>query len=131
MRQRPMRRPRGSDADHLHVDRRHTMRDDQQAAEPSRDAPAGWDSNDVRNGSRPKTVLTEARSQVEIEVPQDRDGTFKPQIVKKRNEGDRRRRDRPQPLSERRDQRVDQCALCRASGVRHAAGFGQRHVRRC
>ncbi len=38
----------------------------------------------VRNGSRPKTVLTDAVGKVEIEVPRDRAGTFEPQIVKKR-----------------------------------------------
>jgi putative transposase len=46
--------------------------------------PEGRDSTNVRNGTRPKTVLTEATGQVEIEVPRDRDGTFEPQIVKKR-----------------------------------------------
>ena len=38
----------------------------------------------IRNGTRPKTVLTEATGQITIEVPRDRDGTFEPQIVKKR-----------------------------------------------
>jgi putative transposase len=42
------------------------------------------DSTNIRNGTRPKTVLTEATGQVEIEVPRDRDGSFEPQIVKKR-----------------------------------------------
>ncbi|MEA9985797.1 IS256 family transposase [Subtercola sp. RTI3] len=41
------------------------------------------DASNVRNGSRPKTVLTEATGHVQIEVPRDRDGTFEPQIVKK------------------------------------------------
>jgi putative transposase len=41
-------------------------------------------SGNVRNGTRPKTVLTEASGQVGIEVPRDRAGTFEPQIVKKR-----------------------------------------------
>jgi len=45
---------------------------------------AGSDSGNVRNGTRPKTVLTEAAGQVQIEVPRDRAGTFEPQIVKKR-----------------------------------------------
>ncbi len=44
----------------------------------------GRRSSNVRNGSRPKTVLTEATGQVTIDVPRDRDGTFEPQIVKKR-----------------------------------------------
>jgi putative transposase len=47
-------------------------------------ADPGRDSANVRNGSRPKTVLTEATGQVTIEVPRDRDGTFQPVIVKKR-----------------------------------------------
>jgi putative transposase len=42
------------------------------------------ESGNVRNGTRPKTVLTEATGQVQIEVPRDRAGTFEPQIVKKR-----------------------------------------------
>ena len=42
------------------------------------------ESGNVRNGSRPKTVLTEASGQVQIEVPRDRAGTFEPQIVRKR-----------------------------------------------
>lgn len=45
--------------------------------------PDGEDRN-VRNGTRPKTVLTEATGQVTIDVPRDRDGSFEPQIVKKR-----------------------------------------------
>ena len=32
----------------------------------------------IRNGTRPKTVLTEATGQVQIEVPRDRDGSFQP-----------------------------------------------------
>jgi transposase-like protein len=47
-------------------------------------APAGNESGNVRNGTRAKTVLTEATGQVGIEVPRDRDGTFEPQIVRKR-----------------------------------------------
>src|SRR6516165_8996612 len=45
---------------------------------------AGNETGNVRNGSRPKTVLTEGTGQVPIEVPRDRAGTFEPQIVKKR-----------------------------------------------
>jgi transposase-like protein len=44
----------------------------------------GRESSNVRNGTRPKTVLTEATGKVEIEVPRDRDGTFEPVIVRKR-----------------------------------------------
>ncbi|WP_426623730.1 IS256 family transposase [Leifsonia sp. McL0607] len=42
------------------------------------------ESGNVRNGTRPKTVLTEATGQVTIDVPRDRDGSFEPKIVKKR-----------------------------------------------
>ena len=46
--------------------------------------PAGAGTGNIRNGTRAKTVLTEASGQVEIDVPRDRAGTFEPQIVKKR-----------------------------------------------
>jgi putative transposase len=46
--------------------------------------PVTSETGNVRNGSRPKTVLTEASGQVPIEVPRDRAGTFEPQIVRKR-----------------------------------------------
>jgi putative transposase len=46
--------------------------------------PAGDGSGNVRNGTRPKTVLTESSGPVEIDVPRDRAGSFEPQIVKKR-----------------------------------------------
>ena len=46
--------------------------------------PAGVGSSNIRNGTRAKTVLTEATGHVEIEVPRDRAGTFEPQIVRKR-----------------------------------------------
>jgi putative transposase len=45
--------------------------------------PAGAGTGNIRNGTRSKTVLTEASGPVEIEVPRDRAGTFEPQIVKK------------------------------------------------
>ena len=47
-----------------------------------RRAPASGDN--VRNGTRAKTVLTESSGHVEIDVPRDRAGTFEPQIVRKR-----------------------------------------------
>ncbi|WP_448074033.1 IS256 family transposase [Georgenia yuyongxinii] len=47
-------------------------------------ADQGRESTNVRNGTRPKTVLTHATGQVELDVPRDRDGTFEPVIVKKR-----------------------------------------------
>src|SRR6266571_1703561 len=46
-------------------------------------APEGRDKGNSRNGSCSKTVLTEV-GEVEIDVPRDRDGSFEPQIVKKR-----------------------------------------------
>ena len=46
--------------------------------------PVTGETGNVRNGTRPKTVLTEASGQVPIEVPRDRAGTFEPQIVRKR-----------------------------------------------
>src|SRR5580700_6674675 len=49
-----------------------------------RNTPAGNETGNVRNGARPKTVLTDGTGQVGIDVPRDRDGTFEPQIVKKR-----------------------------------------------
>ena len=41
-------------------------------------------AGNVRSGTRSKTVITEASGQVPIEVPRDRDGSFEPQIVRKR-----------------------------------------------
>src|SRR5436853_1647942 len=35
-------------------------------------------AGNVRNGTRPKTVLTEASGQVPTEMPRDRAGTFEP-----------------------------------------------------
>lgn len=51
---------------------------DKNQANPDRE------STNIRNGARPKTVLSESTVQVPIEVPRDREGTFEPQIVKKR-----------------------------------------------
>ncbi|MFD0786630.1 IS256 family transposase, partial [Micromonospora azadirachtae] len=44
----------------------------------------GRESTNVRNGSRSKTVISDAAGEVRIAVPRDREGTFEPQIVKKR-----------------------------------------------
>ena len=44
---------------------------------------AGAGSGNSRNGKRSKTVVTEV-GPVEIEVPRDRDATFDPKIVRKR-----------------------------------------------
>src|ERR1700761_1111693 len=46
-------------------------------------APAGRDGGNSRNGHRAKKVITEA-GPVEISVPRDRDSSFEPRIVKKR-----------------------------------------------
>src|ERR1700712_1120615 len=48
-----------------------------------RHAPAGRDGGNSRNGKRGKTLLTGA-GPVDIEVPRDRDATFEPRIVAKR-----------------------------------------------
>jgi transposase-like protein len=42
------------------------------------------ESANVRNGSRSKTVISDAVGEVEIDVPRDRESSFEPQIVKKR-----------------------------------------------
>ncbi|GAC1611638.1 MAG: hypothetical protein NVS3B26_26510 [Mycobacteriales bacterium] len=47
-------------------------------------ADPGRETGNVRNGTRPKTVLTGATGHVLIGVPRDRAGTFEPVIVKKR-----------------------------------------------
>jgi transposase-like protein len=46
--------------------------------------PAGRNWANSRNGKRSKIVVTDSCGEVEIEVPRDRDGTFEPQIVRKR-----------------------------------------------
>lgn len=45
--------------------------------------PAGKNGGNSRNGTRAKTVLTEV-GPVQIAVPRDREGSFEPKIVKKR-----------------------------------------------
>src|SRR5215813_10953489 len=45
--------------------------------------PAGRDGGNSRNGSRAKTVLTDV-GPVQISVPRDRDASFEPKIVAKR-----------------------------------------------
>src|ERR1700757_4800383 len=49
----------------------------------SKHDPAGRDGGNSRNGHRAKTVITEA-GPVEISVPRDRDSSFEPKIVVKR-----------------------------------------------
>jgi putative transposase len=45
--------------------------------------PAGRDGGNSRNGTRPKTVITEV-GPVPIDVPRDRDGSFEPKMARKR-----------------------------------------------
>jgi transposase-like protein len=58
----------GEITDHLDDDTRH---------------PAGKNGDNSRNGTRAKTVLRDV-GPTEIPVPRDRDGSFEPKIVKKR-----------------------------------------------
>lgn len=46
--------------------------------------PAGRDGGNSRNGTRAKTVISDAAGEITINVPRDRDGSFAPVIVKKR-----------------------------------------------
>ena len=47
-------------------------------------ASEGRNSGNSRNGTRAKTVVTDNCGPVEIDVPRDRDASFTPQVVKKR-----------------------------------------------
>ena len=47
-------------------------------------APQGRNRGNSRNGTRTKTVLTDNCGPVEVTVPRDRDVSFEPQLVKKR-----------------------------------------------
>jgi transposase-like protein len=47
-------------------------------------AEAGRESTNVRNGTRSKTAISDAVGELRIDVRRDREGTFDPQIVKKR-----------------------------------------------
>ena len=46
--------------------------------------PVGRGSGNSRNGTRSKTVITDNVGAIDIQVPRDRNGTFEPQLVKKR-----------------------------------------------
>jgi transposase-like protein len=46
--------------------------------------PQGRNGGNSRNGVRTKTVISDAAGEVTVEVPRDRDGSFSPVIVKKR-----------------------------------------------
>jgi transposase-like protein len=50
-------------------------------------AQPGRESANVRNGTRSKTVLSDAAGEVDIDVPRDRESTFEPKIVKNGNAG--------------------------------------------
>ncbi len=47
-------------------------------------APVGRNRANSRNGRRAKTVVTDNCGEVEIDVPRDRDGSFTPQLIAKR-----------------------------------------------
>jgi putative transposase len=47
-------------------------------------AGSGREATNVRNGARSKTVISDATGEVRIDVPRDRENTFEPRIVKKR-----------------------------------------------
>jgi len=47
-------------------------------------AGADRESTNVRNGTRSKTIISDAADEVEINLPRDRESSFEPQIVKKR-----------------------------------------------
>ena len=49
--------------------------------EPHQEPPGG--TGNTRNGTSPKTLVTE-HGQVAIDAPRDRDGSFAPKIVRKR-----------------------------------------------
>jgi putative transposase len=49
--------------------------------EPHQEPPGG--AGNTRNGTSPKTLITE-HGQVDLDAPRDRDGSFQPRIVKKR-----------------------------------------------
>jgi putative transposase len=71
-------------------------------------APEDREATNVRNGTRPKTVLTEATGQVQIDVPRDRDGSFQPQIAEvAATAAERCRRDRAVVVCEGVDDRGD------------------------
>ena len=103
---------------------------------PKHQGPPGGAGN-IRNGTRPKRVLSDAAGEVTIQVPRDRAGSFDPVIVPKRQ---RRLGDVdavaislgvPPTRSARRgrrqgpDHRGDQRALRRGVRREHLQGHGQ------
>ena len=61
-----------------------TALDEELTEHVGHDKHSASETGNVRNGTRTKTVLSDAVGHVEIDVPRDRDGTFEPQIVRKR-----------------------------------------------
>ena len=53
-------------------------------APADREAAGAGGAGNIRNGHRPKTVLTDAAGEVAVRVPRDRAGSFEPVIVRKR-----------------------------------------------
>lgn len=47
-----------------------------------KNAKEGYNSGNSRNGTTSKKVITRD-SEIEVEIPRDRDSTFEPQIIKK------------------------------------------------
>jgi len=50
-------------------------------------APADRETSNIRNGTRSKTVVSDAVGEVEIAVPRDREGTFEPKSLRKGSGG--------------------------------------------
>lgn len=44
----------------------------------------GRNGQNSRNGKRAKTLLSDSCGEVDVDVPRDREGSFEPQIIKKR-----------------------------------------------
>ena len=87
------------------------------------------ESGNIRNGTRAKTVLTEATGQVEIEVPRDRAGTFEPQIVQEAAAAAvRGRRDRAVAVCQGPDHRGDHAHFAEIYGASVSQGDRSRRI---
>ena len=85
----------------------------------------GRNGANSRNGTRAKTVLTDNAGPIQVEVPRDRDGSFEPVIVKKRQRRlsqqlgtdhpvpGPRHRDPPGPVLHERDRYLEPASGCR------------------
>lgn len=75
--------------------------------------PVGRGSGNSHNGTRSKTVITDNVGAIDIQVPRDRNGSFEPQLVKKRQ---RRLSDMDAMvlslIGERADDRRDRRSFC-------------------